>query len=81
MRKLQEMTELFEASQQPTLVITDKRCLKHAGFDNYQNVLKRVRHKDEQPENAERLLVLLNEELGALTQREEFISQKNYLLL
>ena len=48
-------------------MITDERCLLHAGFDNYSNVARRKNHKDEQPENAERLMILIDESKGVLT--------------
>ncbi len=63
------------------MVITDKNCLSHAGFENYKNVLKRVRHKGEQPENAERLMVLISEDKGVLTKQEDFLLHKNYMLV
>lgn len=59
-----------------TVMITDDRCLSHAGFDNYKNILKRVRHKDDQPENAERLMVLIDNNKGVLTCRDEFVGNE-----
>ncbi len=53
-------------------MITDERCLNHAGFDKYHNVQHRQRHKDEQPENAERLMILINQDQGVLTESTEF---------
>jgi hypothetical protein len=32
-----------------------------------------MRHKDDQPENAERLMVLINKDRGVLTTTDEFI--------
>lgn len=55
-----------------TLIVTDERCEQHAGFENYSNIPKRVRHKDEQPENAERLMVLIDKDRGVLTAMDEF---------
>ena len=52
--------------------------LLHAGFENYSACIKRVAHKDEQPENAERLMVLINDERGVLTQTSEFLNNPNY---
>lgn len=40
--------------------------------------MKRVRHKEEQPENAERLMVLMNEDTGVLSNFSEFINNSNY---
>lgn len=34
-------------NQVKTLVVTDERCIDHAGFENYSNIIKRVRQKDE----------------------------------
>lgn len=54
-------------STRTTLLITDERCLDHAGFDQYHNIQRRVKHKDEQPENAERLMILIDKDKGVLT--------------
>ena len=62
------MTKMGE-NYRKTVVITDNRCLEHAGFDNYKNIVKRVKHKEEQPENAERLIVLIDQDRGVLTTR------------
>jgi hypothetical protein len=48
-------------------MITDPRCLEHAGFDKYHNVIRRKAQKEEQPENAERLMVLIDSDHGVLT--------------
>lgn len=55
-----------------TFIVTDRLCLQHAGFQNYANVQERVAQKDEQPENAERLMVLIEGNTGALTRAKEF---------
>lgn len=52
--------------------------LSHAGFENYNSIAKRVAHKDDQPENAERLMVLIDEEKGVLTQSDQFIQNSNF---
>ena len=62
-----------------TLIITDERCLEHAGFENYHQVANRVRHKSDQPENAERLMVLINKDRGVLQATEEFSKDINVL--
>jgi hypothetical protein len=59
-------------------MITDDRYLHHAGFDNYTNVVKRKNHKDEQPENAERLIILINKDTGILTESEIFVNNECY---
>ena len=56
-----------EVELKKTFVITDQYCLNHAGFINYQNVHERVGQKDFQPENAERLMVLIDKNKGMLT--------------
>lgn len=61
-------------------MITDERFLLHAGFDNYSNTQKRKNHKDEQPENAERLMVLIDHERGTLTAAEEFNNNERYVV-
>lgn len=62
----------FDRRDYSTLIITDQRCLKHAGFPNYANVIDRVSQKNQQPENAERLMVLIDSKTGVLTQANEF---------
>ena len=59
-------------------MITDDRYVQHAGFDNYSNVVKRKNRKDEQPENAERIMILTNKETGILTESEIFVSNQCY---
>ena len=56
-----------QAPKKRTLLITDPRCLEHAGFDKYHNVARRKAQKEEQPENAERLMVLIDSDHGVLT--------------
>jgi hypothetical protein len=34
--------EAVAKKQGKTLIITDERCLQHAGFENYNNIGKRV---------------------------------------
>ena len=58
------------------MIVTDHYLLKHTGFSNYANVMERVRQKDHQPENAERLMCLIDKERGALTQAAEFQRDK-----
>lgn len=52
--------------------------LLHADFDNYQNCQKRVAQKEDQPENSERLLVLIDSEKGVLTQSDALIQNPRY---
>ncbi len=59
-------------------MITDERCLKHVGFDNYANTKKRKEQKDEIPENAERVMVLIDKERGTLTQSELLLGNPAY---
>ena len=70
--------EEHRATWKKTLLLTDDRCLNHAGFKSYQNVYLRQNQKKEQPENAERLIVLTNEKNGVLTVAEEFVSDRAY---
>lgn len=69
----QDVHHLLEAiigstrSDRKTLLLTDERCLDHAGFDQYHNTVKRAQQKDDQPENAERLMVLIDKDRGTLT--------------
>jgi acetoin utilization deacetylase AcuC-like enzyme len=56
-----------------TLLVTDERC---------HNCAKRQAQKDDQPENAERLMVLIDRQRGVLTQASEFVerSQAGYVV-
>jgi len=54
-------------------MISDDRCLQHVGFDNYANTKKRSEWKNDIPENAERLMVLIDKEKGTLTSAEGLI--------
>ena len=63
-----------------TLVITDQFLLKHAGFYNYANIQERVLQKNGQPENAERLMVLIDKDKGVLTKSDEFLKNDDYIL-
>lgn len=79
--QIQEI-EAFLATKVPkkkTLLITDPRCLEHAGFDKYHNVARRKVQKEEQPENAERLMVLIDSDHGVLTQNQDFLDD-SYLV-
>ena len=60
------------------MLITDERCLEHAAFDKYHNVVRRQQQKDEVPENAERLMVLIEKDRGVLTQTSEFLQNQRY---
>lgn len=62
-------------------MITDERCLEHAGFENYANSGKRVRHKENQPENAERLMILINKDKGVLSASDEFANNQALQLI
>jgi hypothetical protein len=52
--------------------------LLHADFENYQNCQKRVEQKKDQPENSERLMVLIDSEKGVLTQSDALIQNPRY---
>lgn len=64
-----------------TMVVTDERMLGHAPFENYRNCEKRMKQKKEQPENAERLMVLTDPKMGVLTASTQFISNPRYKLV
>ena len=68
----------LQATKPGTILITDDRCLQHTGFDKYHNVAKSQQQKEEQPENAERLMVLIDKERGVLTQASEFLQSERY---
>lgn len=73
--QLLEKVRIQSRDARKTLLLTDPRCLDHAGFDQYHNITKRSQQKDEQPENAERLMVLIDKERGVLTQSEDLLEK------
>lgn len=76
-----EKVQFVSLKKQKTLVITDKICLEHAGFSNYANVKERVMQKDNQPENAERLMVLIDPSKGVLTKSSILNRLANFTLV
>ncbi len=58
--------------QYNTLLITDYRCLDHAPFLKPQIFTKKCEQRDNQPENADRLAVLVDKENGVFTCCTEF---------
>ena len=45
---------------QKTLVITDYRCIEHADFAFKRNIKEKVLQRDKQPENSDRLSLLVD---------------------
>jgi hypothetical protein len=64
-----------------TLVVTDERMLRHAPFSNYSHCGKRVFEKNDQPENAERLMVLTDSKRGVLAASKLFRDNPSYQLV
>ena len=61
-------------------MITDEYLLKHAGFLNYNDLEERVLQKQSQPENAERLMVLIDGDKGVLAKSSELVDDSGYEL-
>lgn len=57
--------------QNKTLLITDYRCLEHAPFLKPQNPKSKQEQRDIQPENADRLAILVDPAAGVFTQGSE----------
>ncbi len=49
------------ASEHKTLVITDYRCIEHADFPHKRNIKEKVAQRERQPENSDRLALLVDE--------------------
>ena len=56
---LADMEESAAATQK-TLVITDYRCIEHADFAFKRNIKEKVLQRDKQPENSDRLSLLVD---------------------
>ncbi|CDW86211.1 histone deacetylase [Stylonychia lemnae] len=76
-QKLQQIAINCDLSQEYEIA-SNQRYLQHAGFENYQNVKRRVSQKDRQPENAERLMVMIQKEKGTLIASEEFTNDQKF---
>jgi hypothetical protein len=61
---------------QATYFITDYRCLEHADFINGQHLNQRCKQRDVQPENSDRLRVLVDKQRGVISQSKEFAENK-----
>lgn len=69
-----ETIEQSSSSLQKTLVITDYRCVEHADFIYKRNIKEKVAQRNNQPENSDRLSLLVDEKIGLLTNGKEFKS-------
>ena len=65
----------MKASAHKTLVITDHRCIGHADFPHKRNIKEKVIQRERQPENSDRLALLIDHQTGLFTCGTEF-SQK-----
>lgn len=61
------------AAEQKTLVITDYRCIEHADFPYKRNIKEKVLQRDKQPENSDRLALLVDQKIGLFTNGVEFV--------
>lgn len=61
---------------QSTLLITDYRCLEHADFINGHHLGQRIRQREHQPENSDRLRVLVDKQKGVFNHSREFVENK-----
>lgn len=65
--------------QNTTLFITDPRCLEHAPILKPQIFSKRFEQRESQPENSDRLHILMNSDDGLFTKSTEFSERQNGL--
>ncbi len=70
--QLIETIEGSSSSLQKTLIITDNRCIQHADFISKRNVKEKVLQREKQPENSDRLSLLVDEKIGLFTNGVEF---------
>lgn len=63
-------------STQSTLFVTDYRCLDHADFINGQHLVHRIKQREMQPENSDRLRMLVDKQKGVFTRSKEFVENK-----
>mgnify|MGYP007004897702 CR=1 FL=1 len=54
------------------MVITDHRCIEHADFPYKRNIKEKVLQRDKQPENSDRLSLLVDQKIGLFTNGIEF---------
>ena len=47
-----------------TMVITDYKCIQHADFPHKRNIREKAAQKMNQPENSDRLSLLVDKETG-----------------
>ena len=66
------MEEELNAEDQSTLLITDFRCIEHADFTSKRNIRERVLQRSRQPENSDRLSLLVDKKVGILNNGTEF---------
>jgi hypothetical protein len=58
------------------LLVTDYRCLEHADFINGNHLALRVKQRESQPENSDRLRILVDKQKGIFTKSREFVDNK-----
>ena len=54
-----------------TYIVTDETCIAHADFPK-KNMKAKVMHRDQQPENSDRLTLLMDQNIGLLAAGTEF---------
>ena len=60
------------ASSRKTLIVTDYRCIEHADFPYKRNIKEKVALRERQPENSDRLALLVDSQTGLLSTGVEF---------
>lgn len=77
--KLEQILRTIETSEDEalrTLVITDSRCKEHADFPLKKNIREKAIQRQNQPENSDRLALLIDEAKGLLTCGREFATPR-----
>ena len=64
--------EVNELKASKTLLITDYRCIEHADFPQKRNIKEKAFQRQSQPENSDRLSLLVDEQTGIFTKGIEF---------
>ena len=78
---LDQLIETMEVATQKTMVITDYRCIEHADFPNKRHIKEKVAQREKQPENSDRLSLLVDSKIGLFTNGVEFSQKKKPSLI
>lgn len=54
------------------MIVSDSRCIEHADFANKNNLREKISQRERQPENSDRLSLLIDRQTGVLSAGNEF---------